>query len=421
MTSRRSGPFLLMDDQPDVHLLGRPGVGKRSGLQVRGIELDGRQQRSALGDFEYGVGGALHGRGVAIPTDLQLSLAIDGAESQRGRRRPERERAAGAGRIAGRVPAAATSPGSEKQRRECPGWPRRQSPPPSIAGWPPGSRSGIWEQAIRQRRAPAKGSAAPARRGTAAGTGAATAPPRGGLPVTRLGNRVRAEAARRIVVRRRCGGHSRRASAGRAARPGCPPGRRRSACTLPSAWRKKNPMRVGWKVCGFITSATCQGSGKKRLVDLQIGFGQKNLAARVGVIPPHRTPPAGVVRVGGKQFRQPRFIRRRQGEGRPVGMLAIERGIVADDQTAVVETCRAGSRRFPRRPAAGRKTRPSPPTGYRPKRAPRYSIVKGHSGTLQVIDVLSVPLSVICRLLLLLIVGDPARREISSVRKPHAC
>ncbi len=39
----------------------------------------------------------------------------------------------------------------------------------------------------------------------------------------------------------------------------------RSARMLPSAWRKKNPMRVGWKVCGFNTSATCHGSGKKRL------------------------------------------------------------------------------------------------------------------------------------------------------------
>src|SRR5260370_41403210 len=69
--------ILLMDNQPDIHLLSRAGVGKRPGLQVRRVELNGRQERSALSDFEYSVGGALHSRGVAIPTDLQLSLAID--------------------------------------------------------------------------------------------------------------------------------------------------------------------------------------------------------------------------------------------------------------------------------------------------------------------------------------------------------
>ena len=52
-----------------------------------GIELGGYRQRAAVGNLEYGVGGAPHGRGVSVPLDLQLPFAIDGAESQRiGRR-----------------------------------------------------------------------------------------------------------------------------------------------------------------------------------------------------------------------------------------------------------------------------------------------------------------------------------------------
>src|ERR1035438_501394 len=72
--------ILPMDDQFDVHLLGSPGVGEGSGLEVRDVELDGHWQRS-VGDLEQGVAGALLGWGRTIPTDPQLSLAIDGVKS----------------------------------------------------------------------------------------------------------------------------------------------------------------------------------------------------------------------------------------------------------------------------------------------------------------------------------------------------
>ena len=69
-----------------------------------------------------------------------------------------------------------------------------------------------------------------------------------------------------------CGGSSRNAAVGirgGSCRMGSAPrvsSRQEAlACMLPSAWRKKNPMRAGLKVCGFMTRATCQDSGKKRL------------------------------------------------------------------------------------------------------------------------------------------------------------
>ena len=74
------GPFFLVNGQFHIHLLRSTGIRERSGLQMCGVELDGRQRGAALVDLQYGVAGMLHSGGSAIPTDLQLSFTIDGAE-----------------------------------------------------------------------------------------------------------------------------------------------------------------------------------------------------------------------------------------------------------------------------------------------------------------------------------------------------
>ena len=356
-----------MNDQLDVHLLGRPGIREGSGLQMCGVELDGRHLRAALADFQHGVAGVLQGRGGTIPTDLQLSLAIDRVEPQVGRQAargqaPEQQdgkpqRLPDAWRQA---PAAATSAGSERQRRSVP---RKATIPipttihrrldEAVATRKLGtgrSHSGGLSQRDGSLHRHGR------RRGAAA-------------PRSEAG-RLLAEASRRGFVRgrrgRRSGGH-------------LPDGQRVQQlfavgsvgmhATIRLA--EEEPDARGLEGVRLHHQRHLPGFGKESLVNLQIGVGQKNLAARMGVIPPHRTESPIEIGVAGQQLFETRFIRRRQREGRPVGMFAIERRIPADYETCVFEPAEQNSADFRTAPRQARKTRPSRPVGYRPERAPR--------------------------------------------------
>ena len=122
-----------------------------------------------------------------------------------------------------------------------------------------------------------------------AGTGAGTAGAGAGM---RVGNRIRAEAARRMVVRGRRGGHPHgHLPDGQRVQAVFPVGSIGVHATIGLAEEK--PDARGLEGVRLHHQRDLPGFREEAVVDLQIGVGQKDLAARVGVIPAHRTASPG--------------------------------------------------------------------------------------------------------------------------------